>query len=225
MRNETPAQLLKSILEAAFGLFLFGFGVHLTIRANIGVGPWDAFHLGLSGQLHILYGTASVTVSLIILLIDLLLREKIGVGMILDAFLVGKTVDLFDWLGVIPVPSSPAASLLMLFIGMCVMGFSQYLYMKTGLGCGPRDTLLVGLKRRLRKLPIGVISIAILAAVTFTGWLLGGPIGVGTVLCAGLEGPIMQEAFRLMKFDPTAVRHQSLAESARVLLKRGGARG
>jgi uncharacterized membrane protein YczE len=91
--------------------------------------------------------------------------------------------------------------------------------MAAALGCGPRDTLLVGLKRRVRRLPIGVVSMALLSAATLTGWLMGGPVGLGTLLCALLAGPIMQLAFRTVGFDATGIRHQSLPESLRVLFR------
>jgi uncharacterized membrane protein YczE len=89
--------------------------------------------------------------------------------------------------------------------------------MIAALGCGPRDTLLVGLAKRVRRVPIGAVSIALLSAATLTGWLLGGPVGLGTLICAFLSGPIMQLAFRTVGFDATAIRHQSLPESLRVL--------
>lgn len=95
-------ELLKKTLLAAIGLICFGAGVYLTIQANIGVAPWDALNLGLSKTFGILYGTASVGVSVILILIDLLLKEHIGIGTILDAVLVGKTVDFLNWFDLIP---------------------------------------------------------------------------------------------------------------------------
>ena len=89
-------ELLKKTLLAAIGLICFGAGVYLTIQANIGVAPWDALNLGLSKTFGILYGTASVGVSVILILIDLLLKEHIGIGTILDAVLVGKTRKPFQ---------------------------------------------------------------------------------------------------------------------------------
>lgn len=218
--NKTPRSILINSLTAALGLFFFAFGVYLTIQANIGAAPWDAFNLGLSATFGIKYGTASIIVSLIIVGVDALLREQLGIGMLLDAVLVGKFVDLFNLIGIVKPCSSYLSGLAIMTVGMFIMGFSQYYYMKAALGCGPRDTLLVGLKRRTKRIPIGVISIAILGTVTLIAWLLGGPIGLGTVVCALLEGPVMQLDFRIVRFDPTAVEHQSLAGSARVLAGR-----
>ena len=84
------------MLLAAFSLFVNGFGVYLTIQANIGAAPWDVLNLGISRSLGILYGTASISVSLTILVIDILLREPIGLAMFIDAVVVGKAVDFFN---------------------------------------------------------------------------------------------------------------------------------
>jgi len=211
--NSSKLDIVRSSFKAAFGLFLFGFGVYLTIQANIGVGPWDVFNLGLSGTFGMKFGTASITISLIILAVDVILREPIGIGMLLDAFVVGKTVDLFNFLNLVPPQKNIALGILIMLVGLFIMGYSQYLYMSAALGCGPRDTLLVALAKRMPKIPIGLISICILAVVTFIGWRLGGPIGIGTIICAFLTGPIMQLDFRFVKFDATKVVHQNIKES------------
>lgn len=215
--NQTPVDIMKNSLLAAFGLFCFGVGVYLTIQANIGVAPWDAFCIGLSRTLGILYGSASIIISLTIVVIDLLLKERIGIGMILDTLLVGKTVDLCNWLDLIPPFQNLFASILLMLAGLFVMGFSQYLYMKAALTCGPRDAMLVALGKRMPRVPLGVISIGILAVVLTIGWALGGPIGIGTVISALCMGPMMQLAFTLVKFDATKVEHQDLLQSAGIL--------
>lgn len=208
------------MLSAALGLLLFGFGVYLTIQANIGAAPWDTFNLGLSASFGIQYGTASIVVSLLILCLDIALKEKIGIGMFLDAIIVGKSVDLFNALQIVPLQRSLPMGLVTIFAGMIIMGFAQFFYMRAALGCGPRDTMLVGLSRKIPKIPIGIISLFILAAVTTVGWLLGGPIGVGTIITAGLEGLIMQYEFKLLHFIPTDVRHQDILGSMRVFFHR-----
>ena len=92
--------------------------------------------------------------------------------------------------------------------------------MIASLGCGPRDTLLVGLAKRVKRIPIGAVSIALLGSATLIGWLLGGPIGIGTLICAFATGPIMQMAFRSVHFDATGVKHQNLKDSLQVLFVR-----
>ena len=215
-QNCTPGAILCNILLAFVSLVINGLGVYLTIHADIGAGPWDVLGIGVSKTFGILYGTASIIISLLILGIDVLLREPIGIAMVIDAFTVGKAVDFFNYLNLVPTPKTLPGSIAMMLCGLVIMGYTQYLYMAASLGCGPRDTLLVGLKRRL-PFPIGAVSIALLSAAPFTGWLLGGPVGVGTLICAILCGPIMELAFRSVRFDATKVRHQRLRESLQIL--------
>lgn len=219
-RNSTPGAILTDILLTVVSLFVNGFGIYLTIRADLGAAPWDVFSIGLSKTLGVLYGTASITISLTILLIDVLLRERIGIAMFIDAVVVGKSVDFFNYIDRVPVPKTLAGSIVMLFIGLVIIGYTQFTYMYAALGCGPRDALLVALKRRTKRLPIGVVSILMLSMATLIGWLLGGPVGIGTLLCAFGAGPVMQFAFRTVRFDATAIRHQSLAETFRVFFPR-----
>ena len=216
--NRTPGAILLNMLIAAVSLFLNGFGVYLTIRAGIGAGPWDVLNIGVSKTFGILYGTASIVISLSILLIDVLLKEPIGIAMIIDALVVGKSVDFFQWLNVIPAPSQPVPGILMMLAGLVIMAYTQFTYMIASLGCGPRDTLLVGLAKRVPKIPIGAVSIALLSTATLIGWLLGGPVGIGTLICAFCTGPIMELAFRSVRFDAKGVHHQRLSESAKVCL-------
>ena len=170
LQNQTLGSILKNSLLAALGLFGFGVGVYLTIQANIGVAPWDTFYLGLNGVTGISYGTISVAMSFIIIVIDLLLKERIGIGMLLDAVIVGKTVDLMNWLDLVPAQQNMIVGILVMLIGLVIMGFSQYLYMIAGLCCGPRDSLLVALGKRMPKVSIGIVSTMILVTVFILGW-------------------------------------------------------
>ena len=105
-------------------------------------------------------------------------------------------------------------------VSLFVNGFGIYLTIQANLGAAPWDSLLLGLTKRAKKLPIGVISIALLSSATLIGWILGGPVGIGTLICAFASGPILQTIFRLMKFDATGVKHQRLQDSAKVVFGR-----
>ena len=215
--NRTSGAILLNMLIAAVSLFVNGFGVYLTIQANIGAGPWDVLNIGISKTLGILYGNASIAVSFTILMIDILLKEPIGIAMFIDAVVVGKSVDFFNWLNPVPACASAATGVLVMIAGLFVLAYTQFTYMVASLGCGPRDTLLVGLAKRLKQLPIGLVSIALLSTATLIGWLLGGPVGIGTIICALGAGPVMQFAFTTVHFDATGVHHQPLKDSARVI--------
>ncbi len=214
--NRTARDIVLNIFIAAVSLFVNGFGIFLTMKADIGASPWDVLNLGLSETFGVLYGTASISVSITILIIDILLKEPIGLAMFIDSIVVGKSVDFFNAFDFVPQPESLAGSIGMLFLGLVIIGYTQLFYMKAALGCGPRDTLLVGLKKRLTKIPIGVVSIGLLSAATLIGYLLGGPVGIGTVLCAFCAGPVMQLAFRSLAFDATNIHHQSIPEAIAV---------
>ncbi len=211
--NRTTRSIIKNMLLAAVSLFINGFGVYLTIQANIGTSPWDVLNLGLSRSLGILYGTASICVSYGILGIDILLKEPIGIAMFIDAFVVGKSVDFFNKINLVKPSDSVAKGIIVMLIGLIIIAYTQYTYMVAALGCGPRDTLLVALVKRLKKIPIGAVSIVLLSTATLIGWLLGGPVGIGTLISAFGAGPIMQLAFNSVHFDAAKIRHQRLGES------------
>lgn len=212
-KKRNTIDLLKKSLLATIGLMCFGAGDYLTIQANIGVAPWDTLNLGLSETFGILYGTASIGVSLTLIVIDLLLKEHIGIGTILDAIVVGKTVDLLNWLDLVPKQENIWISIPMMFIGFFIMGLSQVIYMKAGLACGPRDSFMIAIGKRLNRIPIGAVNIMILIVVLAAGWQLGGPIGIGTVLAAFGIGIMMQLAFNITKFEPKSVVHENILQS------------
>ena len=157
-------------------------------------------------------------VSFIIVAIDLLLRERIGLGTILDALIVGQCTDLFIGMELIPAQQHPLAGAALLLAGMFVMCASQYLYMSAVLCCGPRDSLLVALGKRVRRVPIGAVNIGILIVVLIAGWALGGPVGIGTLIFALGMGVVMQITFRLLRFEPRDLRHQDILASLHVLV-------
>ena len=221
--NRTAGAIALNMLLAAASLFVNGFGIYLTIQANLGAAPWDVLNLGLSKSLGILYGTASIAVSCAILGIDVLLREPIGIAMFIDAFVVGKSVDFFNYIHAVPAASSPLMGIPMMLLGLVILAYTQYAYMIASLGCGPRDTLLVGLTKRAHRIPIGAVSIALLSSATLIGRLLGGPVGIGTLICAFGAGPVMQLAFQTVHFNATEIHHQHLLESFRILFSRSAA--
>ena len=218
--NRTWKAIVFNMVLAAVSLFVNGFGVYMTIQANIGAGPWDVLNLGVSKTFGILYGTASIVISYAILGIDIALKEPIGIAMFIDAFVVGKAVDFFNRIEAVPKCNSMLTGIPVMLIGLTIMAYTQFTYMSASLGCGPRDTLLVALAKRAKKVPIGAVSIALLSLATFVGWLLGGPVGIGTLICAFCSGPIMQMAFTTVKFDTTGVHHQHIGDSLKVFIDR-----
>ena len=142
---------LRKTLRAALGLLVCSIGSYCTIVADVGLAPWDALFMGVSEHLPVSYGTVSVTCGLIVVVVDLLMHEKIGVGMLLDAFMVGKVIDLLRYLDVLAQPTSYAMRVGLMILGITILCCGLPIYMGAGLCCGPRDALMVGLGKRVRK--------------------------------------------------------------------------
>ena len=207
-------------LKIALGLFVFAFGVHWTIYANIGLAPWDCLGMGIARHTPLNYGLSMTAMSVVILGIDLLLRERIGFGTIIDALLTGNFVQLFNDLNPLPENRSLWLGIALMLVGFVFMALGMWIYMRVGQCCGPRDSLLVGLGKRLPKVPIGVVEILLWAAVLLVGWLLGGPVGIGTVISTLGAGAVMQLVYNLLRFEPRSVRHRDVVEVVRELAGR-----
>ena len=199
------------------GLFVFAFGVHLTIFANIGLAPWDCLGMGISYHTPLNYGLAMTAVAVLVLLIDILMGERIGFGTVIDALVTGNFVQLFNSFNPLPLNERILPGILILLVGLAIMAIGQYVYMSGAQGCGPRDALLVGLGKRLHRLPIGLVEILLWAVVLLVGWLLGGPVGIGTLVSTFGAGFVMQLIYNVIRFEPRKIRHKSVSETLRAL--------
>lgn len=204
-------------LKIVIGLLIFSLGVHLTIRANLGLAPWDCLGMGISFQTPLNYGLSMTMISVIILFIDILIKEKIGFGTIIDALLTGNVVQLFNDIDPFPETKNTFVGILIIVAGLVLMAIGQYFYMSSAQCCGPRDALLVGLGQRLRRLPIGAVQIFLCGTVLLTGWLLGGPVGIGTIVSTFGSGIVMQMVFTYIKFEPRAIEHRSVIDTLKIL--------
>ena len=209
--------IISGWLKIVFGLLVFALGVHLTIRADLGVAPWDCLGMGLARHTPLNYGLAMTSIGVIVLLIDILMKEKIGFGTIIDALLTGNFVQLFNDIDPFPETSGIFSGMIIIIAGLALMALGQFFYMSSAQCCGPRDTLLVGLGRRLGRLPIGAVQVILLGSVLFAGWLLGGPVGIGTLVSTFGSGIVMQIIYDLIKFEPRNVKHWSVIETAKIL--------
>lgn len=207
------ANLLKRTGKTIFGLFLFSFGYYLSIQANIGLAPWSALSMGLSYVTGLSFGTVSVMTSIVILIIDVFLKEKIGIAMILDAVLVGVFIDLLTLSGIVPMLDNFWLGVAILLIGQVFVSVGSYFYIKPAMGCGPRDSLMIALGKRMPKVPIGAVRGLLEGSALLVGWLLGAKVGLGTVIAVFGIGIILEYTFRLFKFDVKAVLHEDILTS------------
>ena len=217
---QTKPQIIKEILKSALGLFIFSIGVYLTIQANIGLAPWDCLSMGVSAKVGYSYGIVHTVISIIILIIDILLKEKIGYGTILDALLVGNYVDWIGYLKLVPVSDNVAVSCAMVIIGLLIMGYGQYFYMDAAQGCGPRDSLLIALGKRFPRTPIGVVQTFMVGIALLIGWLLGGPVGIGTIISVFGMGTALQLVCKIMHFEPRDVVHKNVLETNKLFFQK-----
>lgn len=210
--KSTMNNYVKRTIRLIFGLFLYALGILLSIQANIGLAPWEAFSMGVSYLTNLSYGNIVVITGFIIIAIDYALKEKIGFGTILNAILIGKFVDLIRFINIVPTMSNFWLGLLMLLLGQVVICVASYFYIGAALGCGPRDALMVALGKRMPKVPIGAIRGLIEGTVLFIGWILGAKVGIGTIISVFGIGLIWQITFKLIRFDVKSIKHESVAD-------------
>ncbi|WP_372466683.1 YitT family protein [Microbacterium maritypicum] len=180
--------LVERLVQLLVGLFLYGVALGFMVRGGIGVAPWDVLALGLAGQTGVGYGVMTVLVSIVVLLLWIPLRQRVGLGTVLNALLVGPCADLALFL--IPQPSSVWIGAPMFVFGLLLLAFATGLYIAADFGPGPRDGLMTGLVRRTGW-AVWLVRTLIEGSVLLVGFLLGGPVGVGTVLFAFGVGPLI----------------------------------
>jgi uncharacterized membrane protein YczE len=169
------------------GLVLFGLGLALMVAADLGLGPWEVFHQGISDKTGIPIGTVGIIAGALVLVLWIPLRERIGLGTILNVIVIGVVIDLT--LLVVDEPSAAAAQWTYLLAGLLAVGVGSGYYIGAGLGPGPRDGLMTGLARRGYSVALARTGIEVAALVA--GALLGGTVGVGTILYAFGMGPLV----------------------------------
>lgn len=211
--------------QIVVGLFIFSFGVHLTIFANIGLAPWDCLGMGISYHIPLNYGISMTLIALCVLGVDLLLKEKIGFGTIIDALLTGNFVQFFNNVNPFPLNDNLWIGILIMLAGFVFMALGMAVYMKSEQCCGPRDALLVGLGKRMPKVPIGIVEVILWAVVLAIGWLLGGPVGIGTLISTFGAGLMMQLVYMVIRFEPRELKHKGVIEVSKMLFCNGGSNG
>jgi uncharacterized membrane protein YczE len=164
-----------------FGLIVFGVGEGMLIAAGAGVSPWTVFAQGIANITGLRIGLATFFVSAAVLLLWIPLRQRPGLGTVMNALLIAGAMDLS--LPYLPAPDNIALKLVETLMGILLVGIGSGMYLIANLGPGPRDGLMTGLQR-LSNLPIAWVRMSIEVSVVVLGWLLGGTVGVGTVLYA-----------------------------------------
>lgn len=173
------------------GLLIMSFGIVLMIRAELGSAPWDVFHIGLFYQVGLTIGTWSIIVGFFILAISSLIVKRLpSIGAFLNMLMVGIFIDMYLFIPYLKTPNSIFGQLFMLILGVLVIGIGIGVYISSRCGAGPRDSLMIALTEKTGW-KVQYIRLAMELIVLCVGWLLGGPVFIGTILFSFTIGPIV----------------------------------
>ncbi len=184
-----PADLPRRLPRLLLGLVVFGFGISLMVRAGMGLGPWEAFHQGIQFRTGVPMGTVSILLGLPIVALWWPLGERPGIGTLMNVAVIGTATNIGN--AALPAQTALPLQLGQMVAGVLVIGLGSGLYLSSDLGPGPRDGLMVGAHHRFGwSIRRSRTSIEVL--VLIAGWVLGGTIGVGTLVFAFGIGPVVQ---------------------------------
>jgi uncharacterized membrane protein YczE len=189
MRFRLPVRFGRRLPQLLVGLVLYGWSMAMLIRSGLGLDPWDVFHQGLANHLPITFGQVTILVGALVLLLWIPLRQRPGIGTVLNVFVIGLAADA--GLAAMPDVTGLPGQIAMLLGGVVANGLAGALYVGARLGPGPRDGLWVALTKRTGH-SIRVVRTVLEVTIVAIGWLLGGVVGVGTVVYALTIGPIVQ---------------------------------
>jgi uncharacterized membrane protein YczE len=187
LRSLIPPPVPRRLIQLYAGLLLFGVSAAMLLLAGLGVDPWDVFHQGLSRRLGLGVGTWTIIVGAVVMLLWIPLRQRPGFGTLSNVVVVGLVIDLV--LALVPPVHGLVARYAVMASGVVLNGIATGAYIGAGVGPGPRDGLMVGLAAHGRS--IRVVRTCIEVSVLATGWLLGGTVGIGTVVYALCIGPVV----------------------------------
>ena len=182
-------RLPRRLVQLAVGLWLYGASIALMVRGVLGNMPWDVLHQGIARHIPLSLGTIIIAVSVVVLLLWIPLRQSPGLGTVANALLVGVAADVTLWM--LASGEGWGARITLMALGVLLNGVASAMYIGAQLGPGPRDGLMTGLARRTGW-SLRLVRTGIEVTVIALGWLLGGVVGVGTVLYAVAIGPVTQ---------------------------------
>lgn len=198
------------------GVAVSALGITMMLQANIGLEPWSVLQQGLAQIVGITYGTASMIVGAAAIGTAVLCGESFGIGTVVDIVLCAACVDGLLWLDWIPLIHSLPSGILMLLGGLELLVLGTWMYMKSALGAGPRDALMVALARKTGR-SVGLCRVSVEIIVIIVGFLLGGQVGIGTVISAVGLGSLFNINFHLLHFRAAELHQENVAETLRCL--------
>ena len=175
-----------TFLYLCLGLALFGLGEGLLIVSFTGASPWSVLAQGISLNVNLSIGTITLFISLVVLIFWLPLKQRPGIGTILNALIIAMMIDIC--IKFVPTPENYISQLILAIVAVFTVGFGGGIYLVANLGAGPRDGLMVGLQKKTN-MPIAAVRAFLEISVVTVGWYLGGTVGLGTLLFAFGIGP------------------------------------
>lgn len=200
-RAQSKLMMTRRLIQLYAGLALYGFASALMLRSNLGLDPWGVFHQGVATHTGLSFGTVVLVIGVIVMLLWLPMRQRPGLGTISNMLLIGLASD--GALALVGSPTGLAARIAMLTTGIILCGLAGAAYIGAGFGPGPRDGLMTGLVARTG-LSIRFVRTSIELVVLAGGWLLGGTVGLGTVLFAFGIGSLVQFFLGMMDHRPAS---------------------
>lgn len=201
-----PAVTWPRLWRLLVGLVLCGLGIAGMVVAELGLGPWDVLHQGISRLTPIPIGTVGIIVGIVVLLGWIPLRERPGTGTVLNVIVIGVVIDVT--LLFLPVPEALWVRVLAMLGGPVLFALGSGFYIGAGLGAGPRDGLMTGMSRR-NGWAVGRVRTGIEVTVLAAGWFLGGTVGLGTLLFATMIGPMVGLALPRLAYDDAYTRREA----------------
>ncbi|HEX2912569.1 MAG TPA: hypothetical protein VH186_17300 [Chloroflexia bacterium] len=198
--------LSRRVVLLMVGLFFYGLAVAVTVRAGLGLGSWDVFHMGLSLHTPLSFGQAGQVTGLAIIAISFFLGIKPGIGTLANMFFIGFWIDLINNSHIIPEAASVGgipAQLAWIAASLALLGLGSGMYIKAGMGAGPRDSFMLALVKRTGW-RVAICRAIMEVTVCFTGWLMGGSVGIATLIIVFGIGPAVELGFKICRVP---VRH------------------
>lgn len=205
-------EYIRRMLRLVAGMAVSAVGVTLMLQANIGLEPWSVLQQGMSQSWGITFGTASMIVGAAAIGIAVVCGESLGIGTIVNIVICAIFIDALLWLNRIPQMTELLPGILMLLAGLELLTLGTWLYMKSALGSGPRDALMVALARRTGR-SVGLCRILVEICAIIAGYFLGGQVGIGTVISAFGFGTLVNVNFGLLRFDAAGLHQENIAET------------
>lgn len=205
----------RRIIICIAGLALYALGTVFGVFAGAaGTNGWNTLAIGLSNVTGMTFGTAVFAIGAVLLVIDFLGKGKLGLGTFMNVLLIPWMSDIFlKTMSFMPDSPNMGLGVIFTLTGQFIIAFASIVYMRPGLGAGPRDTLMVVTGKLVPKVPIGAVKFVIEIAALMAGVMMGAAFGIGTVLVISLQASLFQFACRVCRFEPRNVKNEDLADT------------